>query len=291
MAAQVGGEGSEWAGDRAERWVRMSAQLERQLAPVSDLLFAAAGLRPGERVLDVGCGTGPTTRAAASLVGPTGAVTGVDISAQMLDAARAVDAGAGSAPIEWVEADVTSWDPGPEPYDVVLSRFGVMFFADPAAAFANLARATAPGGRLCAAVWADRARSPLFSLPLSVVLDELRRWDLDTEVPPPDDGPFSLGDEGALRALLGGAGWQEVAVEPRPLRLRTGGGLPPAEAARASLEFGPTRIVTAGLDEDRRSRVVDAIAAAYADHLDEHGDVVLDATPVIVTARRPAPQR
>ena len=156
-----------WPGDRAERWVRLADRLERQLAPVTDLLLAAAELRPGERVLDVGCGTGPTTRRAAAAVGPQGAVTGLDVSPEMIAAARERDTPHGGASIRWVEADAVTWDAGGGQFDVVISQFGVMFFADPAAAFANFARMTAPGGRLHIAVWAERSQSPIFDLPLS----------------------------------------------------------------------------------------------------------------------------
>ena len=100
-----------WTGDRADRWVAIAATIDRQLTPISDVLFAAAALVPGERVLDVGCGTGPTTRRAAALVGPSGLVVGVDIATAMLDAARAEPAPTGGAPIEWLEADVATWEP------------------------------------------------------------------------------------------------------------------------------------------------------------------------------------
>lgn len=276
-----------WAGERAERWVRMSEGLERQLAPVSDVLFAAAALKPGERVLDVGCGTGPTTRQAASLVGPTGAVTGVDIAAEMLAAAADRPTSAGSAPIEWTQADVGAWRPEVEPYDVVLSRFGVMFFDDPLAAFTNLQRVTAPGGRLCLSVWAHRAESPYFELPYSIAMEHRRRWGLETEEPPADSGPFALGDAFVARDMLGRAGWADVSSTARPLRLAVAGGLPPAEAAHESLELGPARLVTEGLDDDRRRQIRDAIAEEFRGHVDEDGHVVLGATPVIISAHRP----
>jgi SAM-dependent methyltransferase len=278
----------EWPGDRAERWVRIADRLERQLTPVGDELFAAADLRPGERVLDVGCGTGPTTRRAAALVGPQGSVTGLDIAPEMITAARAAPAAPDSAPIHWIEADAVRWDPGGEQFDAVISQCGVMFFSDPPAAFANLARLTRDGGRLTVAVWAERSRSPLFDLPLSIAVAELDRAGVRPEVPPPDAGAYSLGDADAVRELLTGAGWSDVSWEPRQLRLAVGGGASPTNAAEGSLEFGPTRIVMTGVDEQLRRTVRDAVARAFADHV-ENGEVVLDATPAIISARRSIP--
>jgi SAM-dependent methyltransferase len=277
-----------WSGNRAERWVRNGGHLVGQLAPVGDALIAAAGLAPGERVLDVGCGTGPTARMAAAAVGPGGAVTGLDIAPEMLAAARREPAVAGAAPIEWVEADATTWRPEGFAADVVLSRFGVMFFPDPAAAFANLGRLTVPGGRLHAAVWAERTRSAIFELPLQVALERCRGWGLDPDVPPVDEGAYSLSDAGHVDRLLGGAGWQDVTSEPRPMRLTAGGGLPPAEAAALAVSFGPARLVVDDLDEPRRRQVIATLATVLEDHVDEHGHVVLDATPILVSARRPA---
>lgn len=276
-----------WPGDRAERWVRVADRLELQLAPVTDLLFAAAEVRPGERVLDVGCGTGPTTRRAAAMVGPQGAVTGLDVSPEMIAAARERDAPAGGASINWVEADAVTWDPGGEQFDVVISQFGVMFFADPAAAFANFARMTAPGGRLHVAVWAERSQCPIFDLPLSIALAELERADVTVEVPAPDAGPYSLSDSQHVENMLTAAGWTDVRWDPRPLRLAVGGGAGPTAAAAGSLEFGPTRIVLDGLEESLRQTVCAAVARAFEDHVDD-GEVKLLATPVIVSARRPA---
>ena len=266
--------------------MRIADRLERQLAPVGDLLFDAAELRRGERVLDVGCGTGPTTRRAASLVGPEGSVTGVDISPEMLAAAgRAERAGDHTAPIRWVEADAATWDAGNERFDAVISECGVMFFVDPDAAFANLARLTAEGGRFCAAAWAERSRSPLFELPLSIALAELDRAGVVVEVPSPAAGPYSLGDGPQVERMLAAAGWTDVRWKPHPMRLPVGGGASPVEAARGSLEFGPTRIVMDGVGDELRETVCEALARAYEDHV-ETGEVVLEATPVIISARR-----
>jgi SAM-dependent methyltransferase len=277
-----------WPGDRAERWVRLADRLERQLAPVTDLLFAAAELRPGDRVLDVGCGTGPTTRRAAEMVGSEGAVTGLDVSPEMIAAARERGAPVDGASINWVEADAVTWDPAGAHFDVVISQFGVMFFADPDAAFANLARATVAGGRLHAAVWAERSRSPMFDLPLSIALAELERADISVDVPAADAGPYSLSDPQHVEQLLTAAGWADVRWEPRPLQLAVGGGAGPTDAAAGSLEFGPTRIVLDGLDAPLRQTICDAVARVFEDHV-ENGEVVLDATPVIISARRRSP--
>jgi SAM-dependent methyltransferase len=278
-----------WPGDRAERWVRMADRLERQLAPVGDLLFSAARLQPGERVLDVGCGTGPTTRRAAALVGPQGSVTGVDISPEMLAAARrATTLHDDAAPIRWVEADAAAWDPGDERFDVVISECGVMFFTDPDAAFANLARVTVEGGRFCAAAWAERSRSPLFELPLSIALAELDRAGVVVDVPSPMAGPYSLGDGPPVERMLAAAGWADVRWEAHPLRLAVGGGAGPVDAARGALEFGPTRIVMDGVGDPVRETVCDALARAFEDHV-ENGEVVLDATPLIISAHRRSP--
>jgi SAM-dependent methyltransferase len=277
-----------WPGDRAERWVRMADRLERQLAPVGDLLFTAAQLQPGERVLDVGCGTGPTTRRAAALVGPHGEVAGIDISPEMLVAARRADpVGEDAAPIRWVVADAATWD-AEGGFDAVISECGVMFFADPDAAFANLARMAAAGGRFCAAAWAERSQSPVFQLPLSIALAELDRAGVVVEVPSPTAGPYSLGDARQVERMLTATGWTDVRWEAHPMRLPVGGGAAPDEAARGSLEFGPTRTVMEGVTGPLRETVCAAVARAYEDHV-EDGEVVLDATPVIISARRRSP--
>jgi protein-tyrosine-phosphatase/SAM-dependent methyltransferase len=279
------GTGDEWTGARATRWIEIADAIEPQLAPVSDVLFEAAALGPGLRVLDVGCGTGPTTRRAAELTAPGGLVVGVDVSAEMIAAASARPVADRAAVLEWVVADVAAWETEHR-FDVVLSRFGVMFFADPVAAFANLAGCAAPGGRLCAAVWARRTESELFELPLRVALDVAAAHGVEVDVPPPDGGPFSLGDPDEVAALLTKAGWRDPHWAPHELRLPVGGGRGPEAAAEVSLGLGPARLVADALAPAGRDELRAALAAAYADHLDDAGHVVVGAAIGIVSACR-----
>ncbi len=273
-----------WAGSRAARWTAHWEALDRQLGAVSDELMAVAAVQPGERVLDVGCGTGPTARLAADAAGARGSVVGVDVAAEMIAAARQVPVSTDAAPIEWVHADAATWHGTGAPFDVVQSRFGVMFFGDPDAAFANLRRLTAPTGRLAVATWQERAASPLFDLPLSIALDRCARRGLDPELPPQDGGPFSL-HERAAHELLQRTGWREIRTQPHELSLPVGGGASPANAAAMSLEFGPARIVADHLTDAQRQEVRVAIEAAYADHVDADGSVRLVGAIVITTAR------
>lgn len=276
-----------WAGERVARWLQQAPQLERQLAPVSGLLFAAAAIQAGQRVLDIGCGTGPTTRAAAALAGASGAVTGLDISGAMLQAAAGlVEPRTDDAPIDWLEADAVTWAPAGATYDVAMSRFGVMFFTDPVAALRNIAAAVRPGGRFVAAVWGERPESPLFEVPYQVAIGVRTARGDDVERPPTDGGPFSWHDRATVTALLTNAGWHDVAIASHVLSLPFGGGAAPDTAATEAVGFGPTRLVLADADDATLAAAHEALAAEFANHLDDAGHVVLDAAVRIVTAVR-----
>jgi SAM-dependent methyltransferase len=288
----------EWTGDRVARWLRQSAGLERQLSPASEVLLAAARLLPGESVLDVGCGTGPTTYAAALEVGATGHVTGLDVSPEMLAAAASTPHPdrLRRAPIDWIEADAVTWNPADGRYDAIISRFGVMFFSDPLAAFANLALAARSGGRLAMAVWQRLGNSEVFSVPLHAALAALRSrgilsttagLQLDDFVAIDDEGPFSLHDPDTVSALLSAAGWSDIAIEPHLLNLPFAGGLTPSAAANAALDFGPTRILLNGLEHAAIAAAESAISAAFADYTNEGGKVILSGAINVITAARP----
>lgn len=281
---------TDWAGETSTRWVAAAEQLEAQLAPVSDVLFAAASLAAGERVLDVGCGRGVTTRQAAELVGPTGSATGLDVSEELLAAAEELAVGLPNVSFRHGDGQRTALEPAS--FDVLLSRFGVMFFDDAAAAMANLGGAVRPGGRLCVAVWRPRTENEMMQWPIDVALEVADRLGVELELPDPNLGPFSWGDERFVVDTLSTAGWADVVVTPRPVSLYLGGSASPQDAVVTSLTVGPLRSALAALADDTsadveglESAIRQALVAAFTERHDGTG-VPVSAMPVIVTARR-----
>ncbi len=220
-----------WNGDVGTRWADMQAELDRVFSPLTASLLDGAGLAPGERVLDIGCGCGETALLAAARTGPGGAVTAVDVSRPML--ARARSRPATGAAITWIEADAQTHPFAPE-HDVALSRFGVMFFEESRAAFANIRRALRPGGRLAILCWRALSENPWVSVPRGAVLSVVPE---PAPSPPGSPGPFRFADGDALVALLGEAGFASAAVAPidHPVAI----GADAEEAARFSATVGP----------------------------------------------------
>lgn len=255
------------------------------LAPVDEILVPAARIVGGASALDVGCGRGVTTRAAAVAAGPAGAVTGVDISATLIAEASAVPAEAGSAPITWVTTDASAHRFPPEHHDVVLSRFGAIFFDDPVAAFANLRATARPSGRLVIAVWQPQNASEFQSLAIDIAVRVAADHGVELERAAPDAGPFAYGKVDYVAGVLEQAGWTHVDFAPHELMLYVGGpGTTPERAVEMGLGFGPL----ATLLRDVPAEVVAEVAVALTDELEARWDgtgAPLRAAIAIVSAR------
>ena len=172
-----------------EKWVRHQAFIDQQLEAVTDLLLQTAAVRVGEAVLDVGCGPGATLLRLAAVVGKEGHVLGCDVSAPMLALARQRIAAAGIRNVDVVQADAQSHGFAENAFDLVISRFGVMFFADPTAAFAKLRQPLKPGGRLAFVCWAPLADNPFFLLPIQIATRHLGPVE---PTPPRAPGPLAF---------------------------------------------------------------------------------------------------
>lgn len=271
---------TQWNDRSGPQWVALQPRLDAQLAPVTDAILDGLALPPDARALDVGCGTGALSLALASRL-PAGRVVGADLSAPMLAHARQRAAAQGLASVSFVEADAQVTDLG-GPYDLVVSRFGVMFFDDPVAAFGNLLRATRAGGALRFVCWQPAVRNPWVMVPLKAAEAVLGPQAL----PGPDaPGPFALGDDAKIRSVLDVAGWRDVRVEPwvHPLALGGGGSLD--DAAEFLTRIGPTARAMQDAPEALREAVKIRLRDALAPHLRADGPV-LDGAMWRVSARR-----
>jgi SAM-dependent methyltransferase len=271
-----------WNSVAGPRWTEHQEHQDQVLRPVSDRLIVAAAPKPGDRVIDVGCGCGATTIDFGARVSPGGQVLGLDISEPML--ARARERAPQVLPIRFELADATVYDFEPNGADLVASRFGVMFFADPARSFANLRKALKPGGRLAFACWREAKQNPFFILPLR---EAGKHAPPLPETNPEDPGPFAFASEARVRRILGEAGFADIALQPHDLELdiATGRGLD--TALRAAMTIGPTSRMLDGQSEAVRAAARADIRKALADHV--RGDSVpLGAAIWMVTATNPA---
>lgn len=244
-----------WNGVAGQAWVHEQALLDRLFAPFEALLVEAARETPGGRVLDVGCGTGATTLAVARALGPAGDCTGVDISAPMIALARA-RAAQDRIAARFVEADVEGYRFAPASFDLVMSRFGVMFFGDPVRAFAGLRAAVRPSGGLAMLVWrgavdnafmtaAERAAAPL----------------LPPQPPrePEAPGQFAFADPDRVRHILGEGGWSGIEIDPVDVECA----MSDAELDTYAVRLGPLARLLPTLGQTERARVVAAARAGF----------------------------
>ncbi|MDN5747173.1 MAG: class I SAM-dependent methyltransferase [Pseudonocardia sp.] len=263
-----------WDGPTGDFWTDNADLFDAGVARYLQPFLAAAGIEPGTKVLDVGCGVGQTTREAARLAS-AGGVTGVDLSARMLDLARRRAEREGLHNVRFVQADAQVADLGR--YDRVISRTGVMFFGDPVAAFANLARALRPDGCMVLSVWQPFEENEWLGSFLAAVA-----VGRDLPPPPPDrPGPFSLGDPARVRAVLTAAGFGEPAL----VGVREPMFFGPDLATAERMALGVVGGLLTDLDGPARAEAGAALRASLEAHLGPEG-VTYRSAMWIITARR-----
>jgi SAM-dependent methyltransferase len=272
-----------WSCVAGPKWTEHQEHQDQVLRPVSDRLIAAAEPKPGDRVVDVGCGCGATTIDFAARISPGGEALGLDISEPML--ARARERTQSNRSMRFELADATVYDFERREADLIVSRFGVMFFADPAKSFANLRKGLKAGGRLAFACWREAKQNPFFILPLR---EAAKHAPPLPETNPEDPGPFAFANETRVRRILADAGFADVVLEPHDLELDIAVGRGLETAVRAAVSIGPTSRILDGQSEAVRTAATADIRKALAAHT--RGDSVpLGAAIWIVTATNPGP--
>ncbi|WP_374524183.1 class I SAM-dependent methyltransferase [Sphingopyxis sp.] len=277
---------ADWNGRSGEQWVANQVRLDAMLAAFGDAAIAAAAPGEGEQILDVGCGAGATSRALAARAGPRGHVLGVDISAPLIDRAR--EAAPAGAPLAFELADAGTAALPERALDLLFSRFGVMFFDEPAAAFAHMRRSLKAGGRLAFVCWRSAAENDWVRLPMTAVRDLI-------PLPPPPDpeapGPFSFGDGERVARILTDAGFAGISVTPfdHPVPFGHGETREAAidNAVEMAFQVGPLARLLAEQPDEIRAQAAAAVRRAFAAKPGERS-VMIDGAAWIVTARNPA---
>ncbi|MEO3846515.1 class I SAM-dependent methyltransferase [Streptomyces sp. B8F3] len=271
----------DWNGANGDHWVAYEEKYNAAMIRYGERLFAGADVRPDERVLDVGCGCGQTTRVAAALAAE-GSALGVDLSAAMLAQARTRAAEEDIANVRFEQADAQVHDFAPGAYDVAISRHGVMFFAAPVAAFANVRRALRPAGRLAFVCWRAPEESEYSGVPRAALAPYVT-------VPPSggvnEPGPNSLADPDRVREVLGAAGFVDVHLEAENEPMNLGADV--GEALDFVLNRPHVQGAMADLDGTTRAKAAECVREALTPYLTPEG-VLLRAPAWLVTAHTPA---
>jgi SAM-dependent methyltransferase len=273
-----------WNGEAGAKWSDRNDEMDTMLRPLGEEAIARAAPKSGECVLDIGCGCGDTTFAIAASVGTAGRVLGVDISAPMLARAnhKGEEIGGDINDVTAFQlADASTFDFPPAAYDLLFSRFGVMFFADPTTAFANMRTSLKPGGRLAFLCWGPVEENDWVTVPLMAALAHL---------PPPEPmdpkapGPFAFSDRDYVTGILTQAGFSDIKFEATHPVMRSGLGQSLDEKAQFFVEMGPLVRALVDQPDDVLSKVADAIKEAIAPH-QKDGATELQGKCWIVTAK------
>lgn len=270
-----------WDGDAGRHWVAEAERYDTLNRRFGELVVEALAPREGEHVLDVGCGNGAVSLAVARQIGADGSVLGLDLSGPMLATARQRAADAGLTHTRFEQADAQVHPLAEAFFDGVTSRFGVMFFNDPVAAFANLARATRPGGRLAFACWQDLPANEWLMVPAGAALQHVPFPDLGQPGAP---GPFSFADPARVHEVLEAAGWAGVELADAREPMRMGSSVDDVVTFLRGTDMAATLIADAPADVAEAAWA--AVREVLADRLGPDG-VVLSGKVWIVSADRP----
>jgi ubiquinone/menaquinone biosynthesis C-methylase UbiE len=275
-----------WDGVLFDRFVQYRHLIVTGLAPHGTEALRRHPARPGERVVDVGCGFGDSAQEIAALVGPEGAVLGVDCAPRFIEAATQEAAESGVGNVSFAVVDVQT-EPLPGPFEMAFARFGTMFFANPVAALRNVRESLVPGGRLCIVVWRRKVDNAWMYRAQEIVERFVQRPD-DYDEPTCGPGPFSMADADTVSQQLLIAGFEDVAFERCDLPLLIGHDVD--EAVEFVTALGPAGEILR-LQGDRAAHLHDEIFAALreglAGYADAEGRIVAPASTWIVTATAP----
>ena len=270
-----------WNSAASRAWADQYERMDRAVADLTKSLLDMAAPQPGEHVLDLGCGSGTTVLELAARVGPGGHVLGADISDQSVTRARERIAAAGLRHAEMIVADVSCHPFEQNSFELAFSRFGVMFFGDPPAAFANVRRAMKPGGRVALAVFRAAGENLWPNGPLEAVRHLLP----PIPTPGPEEpGPFSWADPTRVRRILESAGFREVSLTPVDPVIQLAGDGGEAEAADFVMVLGPLTRVLPALSAPQRETVRAALEVFFQKYTRSQG-VFLPAANWVVQAR------
>jgi len=273
-----------WNEVSGPKWVALTDTIDAQIAPLGRRAMDVAQLQAGDRVLDVGCGCGQTSVELAERAGASGFVRGLDISAPMLESARqrASEAGLDEGRLVFTQSDaqLESFDGD---FDLIFSRFGVMFFADPVAAFSNLHSALRKGGRMTFICWQSIQQNPWMVVPAIATMKFV-------ELPPPpqpgDPGPFAFADDSLVRSILDRAGFSEIRCESLEEKVNVGGDQDDLESiANFIMQMGPAGAALRDASEETRLAALAAVQEALAPYQSAAG-VEMDAAAWIVSATK-----
>lgn len=274
-----------WSGPLFDLFVKYRDLVAAGLGAHGEAAIQAGPPRPGERVLDLGCGFGDTTQRLAQLVGEEGSALGVDVSEPFIEAARKEAEGLGAANVEFAVADVQTLEL-PREFDYAFSRMGIMFFANPVAALRNVSKALNPGGRFCAVVWRRKLDNEWVHR-AELVVDEYLDHPEESDEPTCGPGPFSMANADTVTEQLTIAGFEDIALQRSDLPLKIGNDL--EHAVEFNMALGPAgevlRLWGDRVDEIR-PEIADRLRKTLAD-LETPDGVFAPASTWIITARVP----